>query len=123
MQPYIERSSQVALDSSIAVMVLLNQDNTDMEFWALKPHQCNVTTREEFAARKLRSVGVVGLCGPKAKCAFKERLEPSVINAIATAFTEYLRVSFAVDFAEQTEAAEITELERLYLLSGDKRPN
>jgi hypothetical protein len=106
-------------------MVLLSQDNTDLEFWMLRPRQAaksELTPPEEFAARKLRSVGIVGLCGLKPRCAFKEPLETPIVNKIAAAFLEYLRVLLGGQIAEQTEAAEIAELERLYGLPSG-RPN
>lgn len=120
MQPYSERSTQVVRDASIAAIVLLNSDNTDMELLALCPRQTpesELITGEEYTARKLRSVGVIALNErglPQA--AFREPLEASVISAIAAGFTEYIRVLIGKHLTEQTEAAEIAELERLYLL-------
>jgi len=109
MQPYIERSAQVALDSSIAVMVLLNHDATDMEFWPLRPTpvaQCALTGPEEFTARRLRVVGAVGLTGLKTVCAFKEPLESSVVGAIGEAFAVYVHVLLGASLFKQM-AAEI----------------
>jgi hypothetical protein len=116
---YSERSTQVALDSSIAVTVLLSHDNTDMEFWMLRPRHTSerdLTTREEFTARKLRSVGVIGLCGSLPRAAFKEALPSPVVHGIAIAFLEYLRVILAESFADEIRAVEIAELERLLTL-------
>lgn len=126
MQTYGERSAQVVRESSIAAMVLLNDSNTDMELLGLCPRltpENELISAEEFADRRLRSVGVVALDGsglPQA--AFKEPLEASVISAIAAGFTEYLRVLIGQKLTEQTEAAEIAELERVYSLP-DTRPN
>ena len=89
MQPYVERSTQIALSSSIAVMVLLNPDATDLEFWPLRPAPlapCALTGPQEFTARGLRVAGVVGLTGLKAACAFKEPLEDRVVASVAAAF-------------------------------------
>jgi hypothetical protein len=117
---YIEKATQVVLDSSIAVMVLLNQDNTDLEMWPLRPRQAALTSQEEFAARKLRTVGVAGLCGTKATCAFKEPLDPTVVGAIGTAFAEYIHVllgdSIAMQIEEQQKGDEVAWLEKLHQL-------
>jgi hypothetical protein len=104
---YTEKSRNIANEASIAVMVLLNPDATDSEFWPLKPAaQSPLTSETEFAARKLRPVGVVGLCGTKAQSAFKELLPDPVVRAIGTAFIEYVRVSLGQGFVEQL-AAEV----------------
>ena len=120
---YLERSTKVARECSISVVVLLNSDNTDLEFLPLAPRQLTeseLLTPGEFAARKLRSVGVVGLSGAQARVAFKEMLSVSVVDRIAAAFLEYLRVMLRQGFAEQTEAAEVQELERFYLLEDTR---
>src|ERR1700723_560571 len=117
MQTYSEMSKTVADESSIAVLVLLSSDNTDMEFLPLRPRQLTereLLTPEEFAARKLRSVGVVGISGAQPRVAFKEPLSVSVVDRIAAAFLEYLRVMLRQGFAEQTATAEVQELERFY---------
>jgi len=123
---YIEKATQVVLDSSLSVMVMISPGNTDLEFWRLKPVQAPETTPEEFAARKLRAVGVVGLRGTKATCAFKEPLDPAVVDAIATAFTDYIRVllgdSIAMQIEERQVGDEVAWLEQLYQLP-DTRMN
>ncbi len=116
---YTERSQELARNASIAVLVLLSHDNLDMEFWPLGfGSQSDWTSREEFAARRLRSVGVVGLGLPGLKplVAFKEALLPSVVDGIATAFLAYLNVLLADSFAEQLPGAETAELERMWSL-------
>jgi hypothetical protein len=129
VQPYEERSRQIVLDSSIAVMVLLNADNTDMEMWPLQPRiatAAELTSPEEFKARKLRTVGVAGLCGTTPLCAFKEPLEPTVVGAVATAFAVYIRSligdSIAAQLEEQKKGDEVTWLEQLHCLP-DTRMN
>jgi hypothetical protein len=123
---YTEKSTQVVLESQIAVMVLLNPDSTDMEMWPLRPRQAATTMPEEFAARKLRAVGVAGLCGAKAICAFKEPLDPTVVGAIGTAFAEYIGVllgdSIAVQIEERQKGDEVAWLEQLHQLP-DTRMN
>ncbi len=123
MQPYMQRAAQVVCDSSIAVQVLLNPDNTDLEIWPLKPeaNESELTSRQEFAGRALRSVGVIGfgLQGLKPFTAFKEALEPDVVNAISRTFLEYLRVLIGESFSD---AAEIAELERIYAYRDPSAP-
>jgi hypothetical protein len=117
--PYSECAIKVACESSISAVVLLSSANDDIAFMRLKPlPSAGFITPEDFTARKLRSVGVVGLCGTKPMVAFSELLEPPVVDAIAWAFLEYVRVLLG----EHMEAALVTELERLYALS-DTRPN
>lgn len=116
MQTYQARATQVALDSSIAVTVLLSADNLDIQFWQLRPHRIADTSPEEFAARNLRAVGVVGLDGLTPRCAFKESLGSEIVNAIAVGFVEYIRASVCDGFNEQSKLAEIEELERVFSL-------
>jgi hypothetical protein len=126
MQTYFERSQQVVLDSSIAVMVLLNSDNTDLEFWMIAPHEqtaSELTSREEFAARKLRSVGVVGLRGIQSLVAFKEPLDTFVVARIATAFADYVRVLMGqslVHRIQEQKGDAVEWLERLYALEDPR---
>ena len=103
--PYIERATKVACDSQIAVQVLLSRDNDALDFVRLKPHQPEYIAPEEFTARQLRSVGVVGMCGTQVTCAFKEPLDSSLVNSIAVAFVEHVRVLLGASL-EQTAAAE-----------------
>jgi hypothetical protein len=122
---YTEKSRQVVLDSSVAVIVLLNPDATDIVFWRLCPeraHESELTTEEECAARKLRSVGVVGLCGLTPVCSFKESLETPVVNSIVVGFLQYIRDSLSDNLVELREAAEIAALEHLFTLP-DMRMN
>ena len=121
MQSYTERATQVACESQVVVMVLLNADNTDLELWPVKPLQnaAALTTPEEFAARKLRPVGMVGLQGTMARVVFKEPLESHVVDAIAMAFTEHVRFLLGNNIAVQVEEQkgdEVAWLERLYSL-------
>jgi len=104
MQSYQELSSKIAVDSSIAVIVLLNPDATDSEFWPLRPQPLEpseLNAPDDFAARKLRIVGVVGLCGLKPQCAFKEELPERVMGKIGVAFVEYVRVALGQSYNEQ----------------------
>lgn len=122
---YSERSTQLALDASIAVLVLTNAQGNDVEFLPLKPRQMSESETAELAVRwpgrGLRSVGVIGLVGTSPFCALKEPLEPEQVSALAGAFLAYLHVLFRDSFAVQQEAAEIAELERLYA-QADMRP-
>ena len=118
MDSYSARSTQVALDSSIAVMVLLNPDATDMELWPIcPPPQSGLTTPEEFTARQLRPVGVLGLCVTESRAAFKEPLDVSTVDALARAFTAYVNALLG-----QRQAGDSLEwCERLFALP-DTRP-
>jgi hypothetical protein len=128
MQTYSERSTQLAVDASVAVLVLLGTAPDDMEFIPLKPKMATEESmlmaelRARWPGRGLRSVGVIGLCGTSPRCAFKEPLETQQISALAAAFLVYLDVLFRESFAAQTEKAELSELERLFNLP-DPRAN
>jgi hypothetical protein len=115
MQPYSERAAQVACNSQIAVQVLLGSENTDVELVPLKPNQfSSYLSPEEFTARRLRPVGVVGLSGINTLVSFKEPLPSHVLKLIAVAFSEYIRSLLGRSFEELQVAAEVAELERLY---------
>ncbi|HKD60759.1 MAG TPA: hypothetical protein VKB47_09875 [Terracidiphilus sp.] len=117
---YFEQAVQVGVESQIAVYILLSPENDDIHLMPLRPHPLppeEQISPEEFARRQLRGVGVVGLSGAKSVCAFKEPLEPSVVDAIARAFLEHI---FVLCFAEQREAIEIVELKRLYSLPDNR---
>jgi hypothetical protein len=123
---YSEQSTQLALDASVAVLVLTNAQCDDMEFLPLKPRQMTESEKAELVTRwpgrGLRSVGVIGLVGTAPRCALKEPLEPEQVSALAGAFLAYIHVLFCDSLAEQQEGVEIAELERLYALRADPRP-
>lgn len=116
MQTYSELSTQVVQNASIAVMVLMNESNTDVELLPLLPRKCEFPSKDEFTARKLRSVGVIALCGAQSNCALKEPLENEVVDAIAATFLEYVRVLIGPEISRAMAAAEIAEMERMYTL-------
>ena len=120
MQPYIERAADVVSLSQIAVQVLLSRDNDDLEFFAMRP-RIAPPPPEVFEGRNLRTVGVIGLHGVKSYVAWREPLEPRVIEVIAHAFLDYVRVLLGDNIAEHVAHAEVSELERIYAL-GDSRP-
>jgi hypothetical protein len=119
---YSEKSTQLALDASIAVLVLTNAQFDDVEFLPLKPRQMTESEKAELVTRwpgrGLCSIGVLGLVGMTPRSAFKEPLEPEQVTALAGAFLAYLHALFSDRFAEQLEGAEIAELERIYALGG-----
>ena len=121
---YREKSTQLALDSSVAVLVLSNPECTDLEFLPLRPRQMSTSDRVELAARwsrrNLRSIGVIGLVGTCPRYALKEPLETEQVSALTDAFLAYLHVLFADSFAEQLEGAEIQELQRMWSLSDPR---
>jgi hypothetical protein len=126
MQSYYERSNQLAADAQVSVLVLGNPETADAEFLPLAPRTFSdaeaQALRARWPGRGLRVLGVLGLCGASPRCVFKEPLDPRVVDALASAFLTYLHVLFGESLAEQREAAEIAELERLFSLP-DTRPN
>lgn len=123
---YSEKSTQLAMDASVAVLVLMGTESTDVEFLPLKPRRADearlAELRDRWPGRGLRSVGVIGLCGTTPICALKEPLDSIQVSSLAGAFLTYLHVLLHDSFAAQIEAAEIAELERLFQLP-DTRPN
>lgn len=125
MKPFNARAADVTRQSAIAVQVLLSHDNNDMEFLLLRPVPVHLSARfseEEFTARQLRFVGIVGLSGLNAKCAFEEPLDERVVSTIASAFIEYTRALLTQSsFGDYLAQAEVTELERLYALPDTRQ--
>ena len=117
---YSERSTQLALDSSVAVYILMGTAPGDAEFVPLLPRPATQRMWEEMRARwpgrGLRPIGVIGLVGTTPKVVLREPLEPEQVDALAGAFLAYLDVLFRDSFAAHSEVAEIAELERLFLL-------
>lgn len=117
---YGEKSTQLALEAStsIIVQVLLSRGNDDIELIPLHPRQRpdGYIAPADFTARRLRSVGFVGLNGLRPVCSFKEPLPPNVVDAIIRAFTEYAHVLLGGRAAEHVAAEEIAALDRLYTL-------
>lgn len=136
MQPFSERAAAVVSASQIACQVLLSEDNRDLEFLPLLPvpmHLPACLSEEDFAARELRLVGVVGASGLRGWCAFEEPLEAPIVETISQAFAEYVlrMVTPQLDHIAQATAemearaaaqAEVVELELLFLLH-DLRPH
>ena len=116
MQTYSEKSTQLALDASVAVLVLCNPSCTDIEMLMVKPHpraESELAQLERhWHGRNLRSIGIVGLVGTTPKCALKEPLEPEVTSRLADAFLAYLHTLLCDSFAVQMEK----ELERIWSL-------
>ena len=116
---YTAQSQNLANESSVAVLVLMGAPD-DVEFVPLRPRPADANMLAQLKARwpgrGLRSVGVIGLCGVSPRIALKEPLEPEQVYTLAGAFLEYLHVLYADSFAAHQEAAEFSELERLYTL-------
>lgn len=123
---YSERSTQLALDASVAVFVLRGTASGDFELLPLRPTTADENTLSELKARwpgrDLRPVGVMGLVGTSPIAALKEPLETDQHSALVSLFLAHVHTVFCDSFAAQNEAAEIAELERLYSLP-DMRPN
>jgi len=119
MRPYIERAADVAIASHIAAQVFLSQDNDDLEFLPLRPTPVHLSawmSEDDFTARQLRFVGVVGLSGLNARCAFDEPLESAIVERIAQAFLEYVHTLIVPKFVDHIAQAEVMELQKLYAL-------
>jgi hypothetical protein len=123
---YQERSRQLVADASVAVLVVGNVETGDAEYIPVSPrpypaHEL-LALRDRWPGRGLRTLGVLGLIGTTPRCVFKEPLEPRTVDALAAGFLTYLNVLFGESFAEQREAVELAELERMFALV-DPRPN
>lgn len=120
---YEERCSHLLADASIAVAVLLNAERTDMEMVPLVPRPLGDSeVAARIAGRGLRPVGIVGISGTEPRSAFEEPLDLHVVNVLASAFLEYLRVLLGESLQKQSKALEISELARLFSLP-DARSN
>ena len=121
---YLEKSSQLAVESSIAVMALSNPEYTDLEFLPLKPRQLpekdHAALKARWPGRGLRSVGVIGLVGAAPRCAFSMPLGPEQVSARVGAFLAYLHALFCDSLAEQQKGDEAAWLEALYSLEDDR---
>jgi len=121
---YSEKSTQLALDSSVAVQVLMGTTPGDCEFIPIKPRTADARMLADIAARwpgrGLRSVGIIGLIGAVPTCELKEPLEPEQVTALAGAFLTYLHGLFSDSFAEQIEGVEIAEMRRLWSLEDPR---
>jgi hypothetical protein len=117
---YSEQSTQLALDASVAVLVLSNPECNDVEFLMLKPKRTAACELAELKARwpgrGLRSVGTIGLVGTSPRWALKELLTFEQVSALADAFLAYLHVLYCDALAGQQESAEVAELEALHTL-------
>jgi len=115
---YLEKSTELACAASVAVMVLANGQNDDIEFLPLQPLRFSdaemLDLRARWAGRDLRSVGVIGLVGATPKCALKEELDVNVTTSLGGAFLAYIQVLFRDGFAAQLEGVEIAELFKLW---------
>jgi hypothetical protein len=125
---YSEKSQQLALDSSIAVQILMGAPD-DVEFVPLKPRPADdrmlAELKTRWPGRGLRSVGVVGLVGVTPHYALKEPLEPEQVDMLAAAFLTYVRALLTsqeprTDSVEKGD--EVAWLCRLWSLP-DTRPN
>jgi len=123
---YEKRSAQLALDASIVVQIALGDIPGDVEFIPLKPQAADAEMWADIKARwpgrGLRSIGIIGLVGSTPQCALKEPLDSQQMAALAAAFSVYTAALFADSFMKQSAAAEVAELERLYVLE-DPRAN
>lgn len=101
---YQDKSRQLAVDASVAVLVLMGTAPDDVEFLPLKPKVADAAMLAELKARwpgrGLRCVGVIGLCDTLPICALKEPLETEQVSRLLGAFLTYVQALFADSFAE-----------------------
>jgi len=123
LQTYSERAKQIVHDCGIAVMVLLSQDGSDLEMLPLRPRPLpasELPTAEAFTARRLRPVGIIGLCGTRGMCAFKELLSEAVVAALGVSFGEYVHALIgdrvAAQLVELQKGDEVSWIEQLHKL-------
>jgi hypothetical protein len=128
---YSEKANQLALDSSVAVLVLMGAPD-DVEFVPLKPRAADERMLAELKAqwpgRGLRSVGVVGLVGITPRYALKGSLAPEQVDVLVAAFLTYIRVLFGSPFvgpphtedSPEQKGDEIDWLEQLYCLADTR---
>jgi hypothetical protein len=119
---YREKSTQLALDSSVAVFVLCNKDCTDVELLPLRPRPMDQRGAEElkdrWRGRHLDSVGIIGLVGTSPRCELKQPLGPERESMLMSAFLEYLHGIFCDSYAEEKQDS----LHRWHSMP-DTRPN
>lgn len=113
---YTERSAELAVESSVAALVISNPDCTDVEFILLRPER-NPAREAELTARwpgrELQSIGVAALCGASPRFVFKKApLAPEQVTALAGEFLSFLHTLFLDGFAAQQN----DELRRMLLL-------
>lgn len=101
---YSEKSTQLALDSSIAVLAIGNEDCTDIEMIPLRPHQMRESEKEYLRScwhgRGLKSLGIIGLVGASPRLVSKEPLAPAQVSALQDAFLEHVYAVCCDGFAE-----------------------
>lgn len=123
---FAERAGELAVESSVAVMILSNPECTDVELMPLRPRPMTDIERARLAARwhgrDLDSLCVIGLVGVIPRVVLKRPVDPEKVAALSDAFLAYVHSLLGDSFAAQIEAAEVEELERMYLLP-DTRPN
>jgi hypothetical protein len=122
-ETYAGRSETVILEAHVAVMVLANEDCTDVELVSLKPRYDESAFEElrgRWGGRGLRSIGVLGMKGTAPLFAFKVPVGPDKVNALASAFIVWVDRLLFETFTEQMTVAE---LHRLTTLPDNRLPN
>ncbi len=121
---YAERSAELSLAASIAVLVLADDQFTDIEMLPVAPRQFSdyeiAQLRSRWGGRGLRSIGVIGLVGTTPECAFKAPLPLKVVTALAEAFRDYLHVLLCDSFEAQKTDVEARELARWFSLEDPR---
>ena len=124
---YSEQVTQLALNASVAVFVLMGTTPGDVEFLPLKPNAADENTlaalRDRWPGRGLRQVGCMGLSFDMTPLSvFKEPLAPEQFDALSYAFLTYAYALLGERFTRQRESAEIRALQYWWSLP-DMRAN
>lgn len=101
---YSERSAELALESSVAALVISNPDCNDVEFLLLRPkrepeREAELTAR--WPGRDLQAVGMAALCGASPRFVFKAPLAPEQVSALAGEFLSFLHTLFLDGLTDQ----------------------
>jgi hypothetical protein len=122
-ETYAGRSETVILEAHVAVMVLANEDCTDVQLVSLKPRYDEgafEALKGRWAGRGLRSIGVLGMKGTTPMTALKVPIDPDKIRALASAFIVYVDRLLFETFTDQMTVAE---LQRVATLPDNRLPN
>jgi hypothetical protein len=100
---YEQRSIDLAVASSIAVLVFANEDFSEIEMLPLRPKQLAQSEKESLQKlwRGLKSIGVMGLVGCVPRVALREPLDADCITALSNAFLEHVHATLCDGLARE----------------------
>jgi hypothetical protein len=97
MLTYEERSIDLAVASSIAVLVCASEDFSDIEMLPIKPAGLadgeKEYMRKVWPGRGLRTIGVMGLVGASPRLTLREPIDTDCITALSNAFLEHVHAT------------------------------